>query len=321
MELLRRNALEGPPARGFDQPQRAGRHAESAADRQSLSHLSGGFATAGPPGESQSVFHDAAATIDAGYRSDAELHRGRYYDIGNLFEVVDTINGLPWTQRRTVPDSPPAANVVVPFTPTATTGDVNALELAPGAPDSADQRSPVRRLAGRWLSNRTIRPALGIAGCLFAATLVSYYVPGGLARSRSIQVRSPGMKNLWFVSVAVVFLAIAGWLHVRTCWSIRGGRLATLVPPAVVIQLAAALALPLTSNDIFSNLANGRLVLAGLNPLHRTAAALGPNHPTASLVGKDWSTVPTPYGPVITGLATVAAWPRRIGPLWPCSNC
>jgi len=57
-----------------------------------------------------------------------------YYDIGNLFEVVDTVNGLPWTQRRTVPDAPPAANVIVPFTPTPTTGDVNALELAPGRP-------------------------------------------------------------------------------------------------------------------------------------------------------------------------------------------
>ena len=66
----------------------------------------------------------------------------------------------------------------------------------------------------------------------------------------------------------------------------------------------------MTSNDIFSNLANGRLVLAGLNPYIDPPLALGSDHPTVSLVADDWSDVPTPYGPVITALATLAALAR-----------
>jgi alpha-1,6-mannosyltransferase len=175
------------------------------------------------------------------------------------------------------------------------------------APDPAGKRRPTRPHAIRWLRSRTLRPALGIAACLLAATLISYARAWRAGTIKVVQVPLPRHEDLWFASAVVTCLAIAGWLHVRTCWSIRGGRLGALLPAAFVIQLAAALALPMTSNDIFSNLANGRLVLAGHNPYIDPPLALGSDHPTVSLVADDWSDVPTPYGPVITALATLAA--------------
>lgn len=54
-----------------------------------------------------------------------------YYDIGNLFEVVDTINGLPWTQRRTTLAGPPAAADENPFGPPRTAAEALTAELVP----------------------------------------------------------------------------------------------------------------------------------------------------------------------------------------------
>ena len=177
----------------------------------------------------------------------------------------------------------------------------------PVAPDPTGERRPTRPAPCGGCGAARYGLPLGIAACLFAATLISYARAWRAGTIKVVQVPLPGQEDLWFASAVVVCLAIAGWLHVRTCWSIRGGRLGALLPAAFVIQLAAALALPMTSNDIFSNLANGRLVLAGLNPYIDPPLALGSDHPTVSLVADDWSDVPTPYGPVITALATLAA--------------
>ena len=179
--------------------------------------------------------------------------------------------------------------------------------LPPAALDSTHQREPYRRRAVRWPGSRRLKPALGIAACLLSASLLSY---GRAWRAGTIKVDQsplPGNESLWFASALVACLLIAGWLHVRTCWSIRGGRLAALLPAAVLIQWAAALALPMTSNDVFSNLANGRLVLSGHNPYLESPLALGADHPTAARVADDWKNTPTPYGPVTTAFATVAA--------------
>ncbi len=175
------------------------------------------------------------------------------------------------------------------------------------APDPASQRRPKIARAGRWLRSRTLRPALGIAACLLTATFISYLRAWRAGTIKVDQAPLPGHEELWFASGLVACLAIAGWLHVRTCWSIRGGRLGALLRAALAIQLAAVFALPLTSNDIFSNLANGRLVLAGHNPYVEPPLALGADHPTVSRVADAWRDAPTPYGPVITALATVAA--------------
>ena len=152
--------------------------------------------------------------------------------------------------------------------------------LPPAAPDSTDEREPYRLRAAAWPGSRRITPALGIAACLLSASLLSYARAWRAGTIKVDQSPLPGNESLWFTGALVACLAVAGWLHVRTCWSIRGGRLAALLPAAVLIQLAAALALPMTSNDIFSNLANGRLVLAGHNPYLEAPLAPGADHST-----------------------------------------
>ena len=76
---------------------------------------------------------------------------------------------------------------------------------------------------------------------LFVAATAISYVRAWRGTIKVVQVPLPRHEELWFASAVVACLAIAGWLHVRTCWSIRGGRFAALVPAAFVIQLAAAL--------------------------------------------------------------------------------
>lgn len=178
----------------------------------------------------------------------------------------------------------------------------------PVAPDSEAEQQP-----HSWLSDRTLRPAFGIATCLLTASLLSYARAWRATTLKVSQTPLNGHEELWFTSAVVVCLVIAGWLHVRTCWSIRGGRLSGLVPGALLIQLAAALALPMTSNDIFSNLAIGRIVLAGHNPYLDSPLVLGSDHPTVSLVDDVWKGATSPYGPVTTALATIAT---LAGPDW-----
>src|SRR6185436_15381086 len=75
-----------------------------------------------------------------------------------------------------------------------------------------------------------------------------------------------------------------------------------LVAGALLVHAAAALALPLTSNDLFSNLAYGRLSHLGWNPYLHAPRALPPDDPFLALVGRRWLDTPIVYGPILTAL-------------------
>jgi len=92
--------------------------------------------------------------------------------------------------------------------------------------------------------------------------------------------------------------AIAAWAYLRIQRSELS--IAWLVRAAIAIHVVAALALPLTSNDVFSNLAYGRLVHEGFNPYLVGPAALPAGDPFAALVGARWQTMPIVYGPFAT---------------------
>lgn len=88
--------------------------------------------------------------------------------------------------------------------------------------------------------------------------------------------------------------ALAAWAYLHT----RGT--AARLAGAVIIHVAAALALPLTSNDVFSNLAYGRLAQLGTNPYLAGPAALPAGDPFAALVSARWAHAPSVYGPIAT---------------------
>ena len=54
-----------------------------------------------------------------------------YYDMGNLFEVVDAVNGLPWTQRRTAPPEAVGPAALTPYATPRTAAEIISPDLQP----------------------------------------------------------------------------------------------------------------------------------------------------------------------------------------------
>lgn len=96
------------------------------------------------------------------------------------------------------------------------------------------------------------------------------------------------------------FLAGAVWVQLQ----------ALRAPPpspvraAVLIQLAAAVAVPFTSTDLYSNLAYGWLERAGLDPYRVGPRVLGER---AALAGTRWLDAPSVYGPLVQAVDWLAA--------------
>ena len=79
----------------------------------------------------------------------------------------------------------------------------------------------------------------------------------------------------------------------------------------------ALFALPLTSSDVYTNLALGELTLRGLSPYAHSPAALG-SSALLDAVPARWVNDPTPYGPLFHPFVRLAAWSGRAlgSPLW-----
>ncbi len=82
---------------------------------------------------------------------------------------------------------------------------------------------------------------------------------------------------------------------------------------SLALAAVAALALPLTSNDVFSYMAYGRMMHLGLNPGQLGPQALPLGDPFRALVSRQWRSSPSVYGPTslaIFWLSTVtgAVW-------------
>lgn len=119
------------------------------------------------------------------------------------------------------------------------------------------------------------------------------------------------VQKLWptFV-VGAAFVVIAfSYEKIR---QISAPSLDVVLRASIALHVVAALALPLTSNDVFSNLAYGRLAALGHNPYVTTPAALDPADPFAVLVGSRWRSVPIVYGPIATKLDELVALPGRV---------
>ncbi len=75
---------------------------------------------------------------------------------------------------------------------------------------------------------------------------------------------------------------------------------------ALATSVVASLSLPLTSNDLFSNLAYGRLTMLGQNPYRATPQWLPVDDPFGTLVGSRWRGTPTVYGPILAAVNGLA---------------
>jgi hypothetical protein len=102
-------------------------------------------------------------------------------------------------------------------------------------------------------------------------------------------------------------LALASVCSLRLIDLASSLRRSSLLRSAIPVQLAAALAVPLTSSDFFQYLAYGLLQLHGKNPLAVGPDALGQG-PLVGLVAQRWISQPSVYGPVLDLLFLVSAW-------------
>lgn len=94
---------------------------------------------------------------------------------------------------------------------------------------------------------------------------------------------------------------------------IDGSELTKLFLASIIIQIVAGLSLPLTTNDIFSNLAYGEMSQLGLDADNLGASALPATDPFRQLVTARWMNMPMVYGPIIGWFNYLATRP---GDLW-----
>jgi hypothetical protein len=144
--------------------------------------------------------------------------------------------------------------------------------------------------------------ALCFAGAA-AVALARFWLAGTL---RVDQAPLPLWQQLSLGLALGLCLLGAGLSHLRALAApalpLRG-----LLAAALLLHLCAALALPLTSNDLFSNLAYGRLARAGFDPYLTGPDALPAADPFRALVGARWLETRSVYGPVVVLLDSLCA--------------
>jgi hypothetical protein len=145
--------------------------------------------------------------------------------------------------------------------------------------------------------------------------------------------RALALSSLGLVAITWVRVALAGTLKVSgtdtragliamgICWLAFGawgartylGAASGAPPPlrkllcgALLVQAVCFLALPYGSNDLFSNLAYGRMMRLGLNPYLAGPGALPPGDPFLALVDVRWGDTPMVYGPVVAAADLLA---------------
>ncbi len=140
-----------------------------------------------------------------------------------------------------------------------------------------------------------------IATCMLGCAAVTW---ARFAAAGTLAVDAPQSwpARAWPLALTGALLGIAAWIYLG---AVEAGDSPSL-GGAIAIQLAAAAALPLTYNDLFSNLAYGRLSALGLNPYLHAPSALADADPFKQMVGGRWLGTPLAYGPILAGLNALA---------------
>jgi hypothetical protein len=149
-----------------------------------------------------------------------------------------------------------------------------------------------------------------LVGCALGCAAISWLRYCQVGTLRIDDVPLPIIQKLWPTFAFGALVAIMAWrfFELYRC----PGTLGVMVVGAVALHLSAALALPLTSNDLFSNLAYGHLAAMGYNPYLTPPRSLAPSDPFAALVGRRWLDTPVVYGPIVTGLCAVVGRCQRV---------
>ncbi len=206
--------------------------------------------------------------------------------------------GAAWAQSRG------------PEPPTARPASDNSLAaFQPAAHGWRRILSPVAPFAS---ASAACAAGLGIAGSLFSLALVSYFraiLDGTLASDRT---HLPTGAYAVVVASSCVCCLVLGYCYLKAWSTTQHASLERLLLIALAIHCCAFPAMPLTGDDLFVNLANGRLLQRGFNPYFNTPADLGVDV-FNSQVADIWFRWITPYGPINTWISRLAV---SAGGLW-----
>ncbi len=134
-----------------------------------------------------------------------------------------------------------------------------------------------------------------IALCMLGLSALTL-ARAALAGTARVDGAGVGLHQLWLGLLWLCFAAAAMRLYLAAVED--GPDLRQVLWAAILIHAAAALALPYSSNDIFSNLAYGRMLRLGINPYLAGPSALPAGDPFLAMVGPRWLATPSAYGPV-----------------------
>ena len=140
---------------------------------------------------------------------------------------------------------------------------------------------------------------------MLCGALVSWlrFALGGTLNVRELQ---PAQDLVLGLAFAAAFAAGA-LLYLAALGRARGRVTPSLLALAIAAHLCASVSLPLTSNDVFPNLAYGRLASLGRNPATASPAELAPDDPFARMVDAQWRGRPSVYGPILNAVSAACA--------------
>ncbi|HWE22811.1 MAG TPA: hypothetical protein VG496_02610 [Myxococcales bacterium] len=160
-------------------------------------------------------------------------------------------------------------------------------------------------MPGSGLLKSRTAPIIGL--CLFAGATISW-VRDWIAGTIGLDDHHLALVHrIWPFVLFGCFAALAGHLYLKALRR-KNGPSRHLLAGAIVIQLLAAPALPLTSEDLFSYVSYARVMHGGRNPYRAVPAELGENDPAVALMTPRWRHNPMLYGP-LTAWATAAVAP------------
>jgi hypothetical protein len=152
---------------------------------------------------------------------------------------------------------------------------------------------------------RAARAAAPIALALLAAAALTFLRAGVAGTIRVDNLPSTIAFKIWPALIFGALAAVAGRRYLAAL-SDPPQSFRALLAGAIAIHLCAAPSLPFTSNDLFSNLAYGRLSALGFDPYLTTPLSLPAGDAFAALVGARWAGTPIVYGPILAAVNALA---------------
>lgn len=161
---------------------------------------------------------------------------------------------------------------------------------------------------GKRAWNRAFAVTLASVSIITASSYIRWFVTGSFKVDDNYPTGWPMVLN---VVLFLGALAAAGYAYIKVVLRRKGWNLdlAQVRRLAMISAGIASLMMPMLSNDIFSRLAYGDLVLKGVNPYTHAEKLATSNF--APLVGRTWAEAPCVYGPVTVFADAAAALAGR----------